>query len=363
LFRVDLPGGNRMLALDPYSGGIVGDRLQDGTWNSFITSIHGKLLMGGNGGFGDMLIETAASLGIISLITGLYLWWPRNTPLHRLLLPQLASRGRAFWKSLHQVTGLWIAGVLLFFLLSGLAWTPIWGGKLVQAWSTFPAEKWDNVPTSTVDHASMNHGAIKAVPWALEQTPLPASGSAQGITGLPQGVPVVLESIVALGRAKGLQGRFQVSAPADEKSVWTISQDSQSYDSNDPTSDRTIHVDQYSGKVLAEVGFQDYSLAGKSMAVGIAMHQGQLGWWNICLNTAFCLSVLLVSFSGVVMWWMRRPVGQWAAPQYPKDFTVPAGLVAAGLVLALAFPMGGLVILMFALVDFAMAKRLREAGI
>jgi uncharacterized iron-regulated membrane protein len=362
VFRLDMPSGNRMVAVDHYAGKVVNDRLLDGTWNSFFTDIHGSLLLGGDGGLGDLLIEVAASLGIISLVTGLYLWFPQGRITAKTLIPQVALRGRAFWKSLHETLGFWISVVLLFFLLSGLAWTTVWGGKLVQAWSTFPAEKWDNVPISNVDHASMNHGATKEVPWALEQTPLPASGSAAGITGVPEGTPVVLESIVALGRAKGLEGRFQVSVPQDEKAVWTISQDSQSYDSATPMKDRTIHVDQYTGKILAEVGFADYSIGGKSMAIGIALHEGQLGWWNIALNAAFCLLVLLVAASGVVMWWKRRPTGSMSAPLYPKDYTVPKPAFVLGAALALAFPMGGLAILFFAIIDMSLPRHWKEAG-
>jgi uncharacterized iron-regulated membrane protein len=360
LFRVDDKDGNRMVSVDPYAGKVVSDRLQEGTWNSFFTTLHGKLFLGD---FGDLLIEVAASLGIISLVTGLYLWIPHGGMTAKTLIPQFALRGRAFWKSLHETLGLWISAVLLFFLLSGLAWTTIWGGKMVQAWSTFPAEKWENVPTSNVDHASMNHGATKEVPWALEQTPLPASGSSAGITGLPEGTPVTLESIVALGRAKGLEGRFQVSVPQDEKAVWTISQDSQSYDSTTPMKDKTIHVDLYTGRILAEVGFADYSLGGKSMAIGIALHEGQLGWWNIALNTTFCLLVLMVAASGVVMWWKRRPVGSVSAPLYPKDYTIPKPAFALAAVLALAFPMGGLAILLFAIIDISLPKHWKEAGI
>ncbi len=157
-----------MLAIDPYSGRVHQDVPQAGTWNEFATNIHGELLIGGNGGAGDFIIEIAASLGVIMVITGLYLWWPRNGGGWReAMLFRRGAGGRAMWKSLHSVTGFWISVILLFFLLSGLAWAGVWGGKFVQAWSTFP-EKWDNVPLSDQTHAGMNHGAMKEVPWALE---------------------------------------------------------------------------------------------------------------------------------------------------------------------------------------------------
>ncbi len=363
LVRVDLPDGNRMLAVDPYTGGILRDRPEGGTWNEFMTNVHGELLIGGSGGPGDMLVEAAASLAITLLVTGLYLWWPRGgAAISAALRPDLSLRGRALWRSLHQTLGVWMSVALLFFLISGMAWTGVWGGKIVQAWSTFPAEKWDNVPVSDKTHASMNHGAAKEVPWTLEQTPLPQSGADGGIAGLPHGVPVTAETLAKLGRALGFEGRFQIAAPSGENGVWTLSQDSMSYDSANPMADRTVHVDQYTGRILADVRFADYPFLGKLMAVGIALHEGQLGWWNVALNALFCLSVIFACVSGVVMWWKRRPAGRLAAPRYPRDFRLTLGVAAIAVALGIMFPLGGLIILAFAIIDFLLPKKLKEAG-
>ena len=363
LVRVDLDSGNRMLALDPHDGHILRDVPEAGTWNEFMTNVHGELLVGGNGGPGDYVVETAASLGLTLLLTGLYLWWPRNgRKLGAALKPELSLSGRALWRSLHQTLGAWMSVGLLFFLISGLAWAGVWGGQMVQAWSTFPAEKWDNVPLSDKAHASMNHGATKEVPWTLEQTLMPESGSAAGIDGLPDGIPVNAQSLAALGRAIGFEGRFQISAPADEGGVWTLSQDSMSYDSTNPTADRTVHVDQYTGRILADVKFADYPFFGKAMAVGIALHEGQLGWWNVVLNALFCLAVIFACVSGVVMWWMRRPAGRIGVPAYPRDFRLGFGMAVIALAVGIAFPLGGAAILVLAIIDFLLPARLKEAG-
>lgn len=354
IFMVTSEEENRAMAINPYSGATVQDRAQEGTWNDFATNIHGKLLWGGNGGPGDLLIETAAGFGIVLLVTGLYLWWPRNWQrLSDALRPALSEKGRPFWKSLHSTIGFWLAIVLIFFLISGLAWTSVWGGKLVQAWSTFPAEKWDNVPLSDQTHASMNAGNLKEIPWALEETLMPRSGSNAGVTGLPDGIPVRLESVHALGRALGFAGRFQIAYPADSTGVWTLSQDSMSYDSPDPMADRTVHVDQYTGKVLAEAAFKDYSLGGKSMAVGIALHEGQLGWWNIAVNLLFCLGILTLCLSGIVMWWKRRPSGTFrlGAPVAPVNLPLWKGAALVMLIVALAFPLTGIALILVLALD------------
>ncbi|WP_181703986.1 PepSY-associated TM helix domain-containing protein [Chthonobacter albigriseus] len=356
-FRVDADGASTTVIVDPATGSVLDSFERRAGWYDLANDIHGTLLIGVTG---DRLIEIAASLGIVLIVTGVYLWWPRGrTTLGRALVPEVAARRRPLWKSLHQTIGFYVAGVLVLFLLSGLAWAGIWGERYVQAWSTFPAEKWDNVPLSDATHASMNHGGTKEVPWALEQTPLPASGSNAGVTGLPDGTPVTIDSVVGLARSLGFDGRFQLNLPKGETGVWTISRDSMSNDSPDPTSDRTVHVDQYTGKVLADVRYADYSPAGKAMAVGVALHEGDLGLWNLAFNTVFCLSVIFLSVSGVVMWWMRRPSGalRIAAPPVPKDLPLWKGAVVLMLAISFAFPLAGLVLLAVLTVDVLVISR------
>lgn len=263
---------------------------------------------------------------------------------------------------MHVSLGFAISVMLVFFLLSGLAWTGIWGTRIVQAWSTFPAEKWDNVPLSDKTHAAMNHGAEKDVPWALEQTPLPASGTAAGASGLPHGAPVNLDTVAAFARQIGFDGQFRVNLPSGADGVFTISADSMYGDTTDPTGDRTVHVDRYTGKMLASVSFADYGIAGKAMAVGVALHQGELGLWNTLLNTLFCVAVLLMSVSGVVMWWKRRPAGKIGVPLYPRDSRIPAGILVIAVVVSILLPLTGLAILACAMVDFLLPRRLKEAG-
>lgn len=364
LVRVAAEGGDRMLAIDPADGSIVQDVPQANTWNDFLTNVHGELLVGGNGGPGDFVVEIAASLGVIMVLSGLYLWWPRKSrSFFKSFVPQLSLKGRPLWRSIHESVGATISVVLLFFLLSGLAWAGVWGGKFVQAWSTFPAEKWDAVPTSDASHASMNHGALEEVPWTLEQTPMPESGSKAGVEGLAPGSKLDFESMVTFGRSLGFEGRFQIAAPADDKGVWTLSQDSMSYDSINPTADRTVHIDQYTGKVLADVKFADYPFFGKVMAVGIALHEGQLGWWNVALNTLFCLAVMLMSVSGVVMWWKRKPVGALGAPRYAQGYRAPVAILVLAAVMGVLLPLGGLAVLVFAVTDYLLPKRLKESNV
>ncbi|ORE97604.1 PepSY domain-containing protein [Aurantimonas sp. 22II-16-19i] len=361
LFRVDRGDDARMVAVDPSTGQVLDSWLRRAGWYVFADEIHGTLLIGT---VGDRMIEIAAGFGVVLVVTGLYLWWPRGeSGLRRMLVPNLAARGRRLMKSLHGTLGFYLSVVLLAFLVSGMSWTGIWGEKYTQAWSTFPAAKWDAVPLSDETHAAMNHGAMKEVPWALEQTPMPASGSMAGHAGMPAGTAVDIDTIAALAKKLGFgaEGRFQVNLPSGETGVWTISQDSMSDDSPDPTVDRTVHVDRFTGRILADVGFADYSLPGKAMAVAIALHQGDMGGWNVALNTLFCLAVIVMAASGIVLWWMRRPKGRFglAAPVLHHE-TVPMakGVVLLTLLLSALFPLVGATLLAVLALDLLVIRRI-----
>lgn len=359
VFLVKADGKDHVVSVDPHDGAILGRIVKDDTWFYWANHIHGTLLLGDAG---DRIQEVVAGLGIVLVLTGLALWWPRSRrDWLAALVPNLALCGRALWKQLHMTGGFYFSIGLLFFLLSGMAWTGIWGSELVQVWSTFPAEKWDNVPLSDDTHAKMNHGAMKEVPWALEQTPLPLSGSLAGQQGIPMG-KIDLDSVAAFAKSAGFDQQFRINLPGAADGVYTLSADSMDADTTDPTGDRTIHIDRYSGKVLADIRFADYSLGGKAMAVGVSLHQGTLGLWNVVLNAVYCLFVVFLCVSGVVMWWKRRPAGSLGAPRYPVDFRIPRTILVIAIAVALLFPLTGLAILAFALADFLLPRRWKQAA-
>ncbi|MBN8630659.1 MAG: PepSY domain-containing protein [Rhodobacterales bacterium] len=350
---VALEDASTGITLNPYTGEVLNQFPWRAGWYDFLTDIHGSLLIGD---VGDWMIEAAASLGLFLVITGIYLYWPRNG-WGKALTVQVSAKGRAFWKSLHGAVGLWVSLLLVLFLISGLSWTGLWGTKFVQAWSTFPAEKWDAVPLSDATHASMNHGAAKEVPWALEQTPMPESGSLAGTQAIAG--PVTVDSVAAFADGLGFAYRYQLNLPANETGVFTISHDSMSNDGPDPSADRTVHIDQYTGNVLADVRYADYSPYARLMAWGVAFHEGDLGLWNIALNTAFCLSVMLMAVSGLVLWWKRRPAGaRLGAPPQPAEIPYAKGVLLITLGLSLAFPMLGLTLLAVIVLDLVVLSAL-----
>lgn len=271
-FVVSHDGATEAVAVNPYTTEVLKVVDKDNMLFAWAERIHGSLLLGD---VGDRLIEIAAGLAVVMAVTGLCLFWPRNGGRwSEVLLPNLQARGRAWWRSLHASIGFWLGGILMVFLLTGMAWTGVWSGKLVQARSTFPATKWDAVPKSDATHASLDPVGQHEVPWGLEQTAMPGAGSTAGLPGVPAGSAVDLSSVAALAGQLGFKGQFHVQVPRGDDGVFTVSADSMSGDTTDPTADRTVHIDRCTGKVLAEAAFKDCAVAAQAMAVGTALHQG-----------------------------------------------------------------------------------------
>ncbi len=363
VFVVTANDKQHFVAVNPHDAKVLDNVIKDDTLFYWARAIHGSFMIGlPSAGWGDHLIEVAAGLSVILVISGLYMWWPRgNQRFISALLPNFSRQGRALWRELHVTGGLYVSIILLAFLISGLSWTGFWGGQYVQLWNTFPASKYD-APKSDKNHASLNHAALKEVPWTLEQTPLPKSGSLAGAVGLKEGTAVNLDTVTAFARGYGFDEQFRVSPPADADGVYTVMADSMNQDNTSPFKDRTLHIDQYTGKILADIPFAAYPLGGKAMAVGIALHEAGMGLWNLIFNTVYCLLIIFICVSGIVMWWMRRPARALGSPLYAKNTKVPVVVLGLGAVLCAMFPLSGIAIALFAIIDFLLPKRFKEAG-
>jgi len=389
VFRVksfdDQAPADNMVLVNPYTGEVVDSFARESNWYHKFDQFHGDLMLGKTG---DYLQETAASLTILLIITGIYLWWQKNQSLKTMLIPnaQQLSQKRSAFRTIHATLGSWVAIVLLFFCISGLAWSGIWGEKMVQAWSQFPAGKWGVEPTpssgsplgvsATTAQANkphvhgadaipipshgdvLNDGKTKEVPWILEQTPMPMSGTSLGKKGLDPKTTLTNDRVDDFARQLGFIGRYQLNLPQGDNGVWTISQDSMSYDMASPFVDRTVHIDRYSGKILADIRFSDYNAFGKFMAAGLALHMGTLGIWSILANVLFCLAVIAICLTGLVMWWQRRPEKssglQPPASKRERDIPWPFALIL--LVVAYVFLTALIAIVVIALLDVLIVR-------
>lgn len=342
--------------VDPYTGTVLGERDENRTLYAWAKRLHGTLLVGT---FGDYVIEIVASFGVLLIVTGLYLWWPRNgRTWMQALLPSVAVTGRRGSRDLHAAVGAWVAPLLIFFFVSGLAWTPFWGGQLVQAWSSLPGERFD-APLGEATHAALEHGPHHGVPWVIEQTPLPVSGSGRGEPGVAADASITVDDVIEYARAAGFS-RFRVHFPRGEQGVWTVASTTIGGDTRELGGDRIVHLDAATGNVLADIRFEDYPLVGKLMAAGIPLHQGDTGFVNLVVNVSFCLAVIAMAAAAVAAWWARRPRGsrRLVPPPLPHDARVWRSAVMLMLALSLVFPLAALTTVVVLGADYLLLRRM-----
>ena len=332
-------GGRELnVFINPYNGDVLGEQDAKLNLQAVARALHGELMIGT---LGDRLVELAAGWGVVLVVSGLYLWWPRGQSAAGILWPRLSRRARPLWRDFHAVTGFWGAALLLFMLISGMTWTGFWGKQYADVWNQFPAAMWNNVPTSDIEARSLNTATRQTVPWALENTPMPVSGAHaehMGHGAMPSGPAapgITLQDVVDTATARKVEPGYSITLPTTATGVFTVA-----VFADDPRNDATLHVDQYTGQVLADVRWQHYSNVARATEMGVMLHEGKLfGSLNQIAILLVCLMILLSSISGLVIWWKRRPKGRLGVPPLRHDLPTWKTGVAIMIALAIVFPL------------------------
>ena len=334
-------GGRELnVFINPYNGELLGEQDAKLNLQAIARALHGELMIGT---LGDRLVELAAGWGVVLVVSGLYLWWPRGQSAAGILWPRLSRRGRVLWRDFHAVTGFWGAALLLFMLVSGMTWSGFWGKQYADVWNQFPAAMWNNVPQSDIEAGSLNTASRQTVPWALENTPMPVSGAHAehmghgAMTSGPAAPGIKLQDVVDTASQRKVEPGYSITLPTTATGVFTIA-----VFADDPRNDATLHVDQYTGEVLADVRWQHYSNVARATEMGVMLHEGKLfGSLNQIAILLVCLMILLSSVSGLVIWWKRRPQGRLGVPPLRHDLPTWKTGVVIMLALAVLFPLVG----------------------
>jgi len=342
-----------------------------------VSRLHGELLLGPRG---SMLVELAGSWGVIMILSGLYLWLPRDRwRLGGLVYPRLKLRGRAFWRDLHASAGLWISLVTLFLLLSGLPWSANWGSYLTWARNHWAATR--GAPDWTIGGeapgaqrsgatASGNDGAD--IPAVDAMAAMPGMSAAEMAAMAPQAQAQRQaqgsdQDLQPLDRLVPLAARLHparpvwIAAPAAGARDWSISSHAQNRPERITYSVAPAHA-----AVTAVQGFADQNIVDRVVNVSVAAHEGQLfGRANQAILLLNAIGIVLITVSGVVMWWRRRPKDALGAPPPSARASLraapPLSLVAIVLVLALLLPLFGASLLLVLLLERTLLRGLPSA--
>lgn len=354
---VEKEGKSIRVYVHPQSSDVLGSVADDGGFVSLAKKIHGELLIGE---IGSHIVELAACWTIVMILSGLFLWWPRQANgLGGVLYPRLFGGSRMFWRDIHGVTGMWISVFALFLVISGLPWADFWGeyfkeirrltGTAVakQDWSTSSSESKPMNSAGGGEHQNHGGGGI--------------GGGGGGGGGRRK--PAVAVSVETLGeidvvarsaRLLGLLPPVLISPAAGKTSQWEVS----SMTANRPKR-VTLVVDGKTGDIQSRSGFEDRHIIDRAVGTGIAIHEGAMfGWFNQLLGLLTTSGLVLLSVSGIVLWWRRRSLGVLGAPVSGMNPRLSFGLFAIVIVLGVALPMFGASLIVVLLCEMLLLRRI-----
>ena len=252
---------NVSVYVNPYDGNIIGTLNENERFMASVKALHNGELWGG--AIGNRLVELAACWTIILIITGVYLWWPRNKKsLFGTLIPRIRMfKGkRMFWRDMHAVTAFWLSLFIVIQVFSGLMWSEVWGGmahRTVDPISGNPEgdQPWEKYafPKSTIPTKE-----VADVPWAAENMPVPES-SHNGV------VAISVDKVMQIAAEENVHSGYKIAFPEGKTGVYTIFLDPADVYPNRPMpwTQQTLHIDQYNGNILADLGWKDYGTLAK----------------------------------------------------------------------------------------------------
>ncbi len=354
---------------------------EDHRVDTFTSRLHGELFIGK---WGSWIVELAASWAVVMIVTGLFLWWPHEAKgLGGVVYPRLRAGGRTFWKDIHSVTGIYISFFALFLLFTGLPWAKAWGGYLKairhlsagrvvqQDWTTSSADTlaarsarsagdmsgmstMHNIPGMPSAHhmegmANMDAASMGGGEHGQHQVFGRHSTTLSGPNAF-----IALDKMVATVAPLDLTNPVLISPPMHAGGNWSAKSD---------TRDRPLRVDLVldgtTGAVLSRKDFQSKPWLDRFIQTGIAAHEGQLfGFFNQMVSLVTTAGLFLLSISGLVMWWKRKPEAILGAPVPLRPVRFSVGLIALLVGFGLYFPMLGGSMILVGLMERLLLRRI-----
>lgn len=282
-FRKPGNGGEELLfvSVNPYTAEIVANRKYSDfsflvTW---IYELHSTLFLGE---VGWNIVGFCGLLLLISLITGVYLWWPQTGKFRQALtLKRYASRERLNY-DIHKLFGIYGLLVLFTIAFSGVC--------LVFSEYVRPAVAW----------FSPVYGGFNPQP------PPPEGLKSTPVTDLK---PIAIEKVIRVAKQAFPEAELRfVKTPADAEGFYGV-QMRQAHEASEFFTTTTVWVEQYTGKVLAIRDPKRFTAGETFLNLMWPLHNGEaLGLTGRILVVITGYLPLLLYITGIVRWRQKRRV-------------------------------------------------------
>lgn len=308
---------------------------------SIVRTIHGELLMGDKG---SLIVELAASWALVMVVTGLYLWWPRNVSgLAGLVWPRFHKGSRVFWRDIHAVTGVWVSFFAIFLVLSGLPWTNVWG------------DAFDAVRKATGT-------ALLTQDWSKgrsrEHADMGGTPTDQHTGHATSGVYTAsIDDIAASARSARLQPPVVIFPPSTSKPNWRAVSQTQ----NRPLG-VTLEFSPNEGTLLGRADFDHKHPIDQAIGIGLAAHEGALfGPLNQIVGLLTALGLVTVCISAFVLWRKRAPYGVLGAPPPIPDRKIGIGIGVTIVGFGIFLPVLSVSVIIVAIIERFILSKFRRA--
>lgn len=290
--------------VDPHTSVVLGE-LSGWQWMpGWTRKVHGGWPLGDAGSW---LLELGACWAVVMMLTGLYLWWPRDRGLLAALVPRTGQGARVLVKDLHGSVAVIFSAVILAFLVSALPWTQFWGNQV-----------------------------LKPIQNALGQ-PSPFGATARAKSVAQPGVAAMsLDEAVQQARAAGVSGSLEIRLDGKADSALAVRNRLAR-----ASQETAVAFDRYSRAPVVKTTWVDFPPIPRAVATGVDLHEGSFfGRANQWFNSIVALALVWMSVTGLLSWWMRRPRGRLGAP-LRSQIRLPRWALVTGGVLCVVMPMLG----------------------
>ncbi|MCL1694460.1 MULTISPECIES: PepSY domain-containing protein [unclassified Lysinibacillus] len=342
-------GKEKYVFLDDHNQ-IIGGQDAGYTFANIMRNTHSSLFIGGT--FVNYLVELAACWAIFLMLSGIYM-----TFRAKLLKKTKQTNKRQKSRKFHALVGTMITIPMLVIIFTGLPWSAFMGKYIYQASQDHPSFGTpllqQQPPTSDVSE----------IPWATRQETPPTSdsghaahhgmGADMGYVANPNQLSV--EKLQHEIDAMNISKPYAIIYPTSEDGVYTVAKSSNTGVTGldvSPDDETTMYFDQYSGKFIDKVGYEDYGILAKWFTWGIPLHEGHLfGWPNKLINLLVCLAFLVVIVWGFRTWLLRKKQGILSAPpKISQKVSIP--FIIFMILLGILMPLFGFSLIAVLLVEF-----------
>ncbi|WP_036291093.1 PepSY domain-containing protein [Methylosinus sp. PW1] len=266
------------IVVDPITAAVKGARLIVDDGNHFaeplavlLIHLHSALLLGENGA---TLVGFVGLFLLVSLATGVYLWWPRNGRWRQAFQIKRGASAERLILDLHKTTGVYLLAVFAVIIFSGL-------------YLTFSAQM-----IALVDFFSPVHTHHLENAKSMSADGRPSIGAEAAVAAVDQLFPD--GKVMSLSLPVAPEGAFVVGKRADDEV-------------NVSEPHRMAAVDRYSGQIIAIEDPHHFTAGERFLEWQFPLHSGEaFGDPGRAVIALLGVAPALLYITGLTRWLQKR---------------------------------------------------------